>query len=54
MEEKNQTFIRCVLSAFSHILLIDVGTIGVEGFKLAPKQDSSMRNDQGKNHILVK
>jgi hypothetical protein len=28
--------------------------IGVEGFKLAPKQDSLMRNDQGKNHIFVK
>ncbi len=28
---------------------------GVEGFELAPKQDSLMRdNDQGKNHIFVK
>jgi hypothetical protein len=27
---------------------------GVEEFKLGPKQDSLMRNDQGKNHIFVK
>jgi hypothetical protein len=27
---------------------------GVEGFELAPKQDSSMRNVRGKNHIFVK
>ncbi len=28
--------------------------IGVEGFELAPKQDSLLRIDQGKNHIFVK
>jgi hypothetical protein len=27
--------------------------IGLEGFELAPNQESFMRNDQGKNHIFV-
>jgi hypothetical protein len=42
------------LAAFPQLPCVEApNMIGVEGFKLAPKQDSLIRNDQGKNHILL-